>query len=227
MPDVLAALAEPALRSALVLSAQVAALTLLVHATLGTALAAALARRGWRGRWLLDVLVTLPLVFPPVATGFLLLWLLGRHGAVGAPLREHLGLDFVFSFAGVLLASVLAGLPLVVKPVQAALESAAARLGEAARTLGKNEWQILVQVLLPATRRALAAGLALGLARSVGEVGITLMLGGNVEGRTTTVSLAIYNAVMGGEFAQAALLSALLGAVALAVFAALRRLEAL
>jgi molybdate transport system permease protein len=78
-----------------------------------------------------------------------------------------------------------------------------------------------------ATRRALAAGLALGLARSVGEVGITLMLGGNVEGRTTTVSLAIYNAVMGGEFAQAALLSALLGAVALAVFAALRRLEAL
>ncbi|MGC4076581.1 MAG: molybdate ABC transporter permease subunit [Rubrivivax sp.] len=224
MPD---PLAEPALRSALVLSAQISALTLLVHATLGTALAAALARRGWRGRWLLDVLVTLPLVFPPVATGFLLLWLLGRHGMVGAPLREHLGLDFVFSFSGVLLASVLAGLPLVVKPVQAALESAAARLGEAARTLGKNEWQILVQVLLPATRRALAAGLALGLARSVGEVGITLMLGGNVEGRTTTVSLAIYNAVMGGEFAQAALLSALLGAVALAVFAALRRLEAL
>lgn len=224
MPDLLA---EPALRSALVLSAQVAALTLLVHATLGTALAAALARRGWPGRALLDGLVTLPLVFPPVATGFLLLWLLGRHGAVGAPLREHLGLDFVFSFSGVLLASVLAGLPLVVKPVQAALESAAARLGEAARTLGKNEWQILLQVLLPATRRALAAGLALGLARSVGEVGITLMLGGNVEGRTTTVSLAIYNAVMGGEFAQAALLSALLGAVALAVFAALRRLEAL
>lgn len=224
MPDLLA---EPALRSALVLSAQLAALTLLVHATLGTALAAALARRGWPGRWLLDGLVTLPLVFPPVATGFLLLWLLGRHGAVGAPLREHLGLDFVFSFSGVLLASVLAGLPLVVKPVQAALESAAARLGEAARTLGKNEWQILLQVLLPATRRALAAGLALGLARSVGEVGITLMLGGNVEGRTTTVSLAIYNAVMGGEFAQAALLSALLGAVALAVFAALRRLEAL
>jgi len=224
VPDLLA---EPALRSALVLSAQVAALTLLVHATLGTALAAALARRGWPGRALLDGLVTLPLVFPPVATGFVLLWLLGRHGAVGAPLREHLGLDFVFSFSGVLLASVLAGLPLVVKPVQAALESAAARLGEAARTLGKNEWQILLQVLLPATRRALAAGLALGLARSVGEVGITLMLGGNVEGRTTTVSLAIYNAVMGGEFAQAALLSALLGAVALAVFAALRRLEAL
>ena len=166
-------------------------------------------------------------MFPPVATGFLLLMLLGRRGPLGAWLGEAWGVEVVFSFWGVLIASLIAGLPLVVKPVQSALESLSARLGEAARVLGKGEPEIFLRVLLPNIRGPLAAGLALGLGRSLGEVGITLMLGGNVSGRTTTVSLEIFNAVGGGEFERAAVLSLLLSLVSLALFAALRRLGAL
>lgn len=217
------ALAEPGVRHALRLTAEVALATLATHLLLGLALGYALSLRRWPGRALLDALVTLPLVFPPVATGFLLLMLLGRRGPLGGWLAGQWGLEVVFSFAGVLIASVVAGLPLVVKPVQAALEGASARLAEAARVLGKHEWQVFLFVQLPAARRALAAGLVLALGRSLGEVGITLMLGGNVAGRTTTVSLEIFNAVSGGEFTRAAVLSLLLGAVSLGLFALLRR----
>lgn len=222
-----AVLGEPAVVDALRLTAEVALATLALHLLLGLALGYALARPGWFGRGLLDALVTLPLVFPPVATGFLLLMLLGRRGPLGAWLGEAWGVEVVFSFWGVLIASLVAGLPLVVKPVQSALESLSARLGEAARVLGKGEPEIFLRVLLPNIRGPLAAGLVLGLGRSLGEVGITLMLGGNVSGRTTTVSLEIFNAVGGGEFERAAVLSLLLGLVSLALFAVLRRLGAL
>ncbi|THF56892.1 molybdate ABC transporter permease subunit [Pseudothauera rhizosphaerae] len=220
-----AVLGEAEVRHALRLTAQVALATLGLHLTAGLALGALLARPGWPGRGALDALVTLPLVFPPIATGFALLLLFGRRGPVGGWL-DAVGVEIVFSFWGVLFASFIAGLPLVVKPVQAALESASARLAEAARTLGKNEVQIFFHVLLPNVRRALAAGLVLGLGRSLGEVGITLMLGGNVIGRTNTVSLEIYNAVSGGDFQRAAVLSALLGVLTLAMFWGLRRLGA-
>lgn len=230
MPDAATAaalLAEPMVAHALRLTAEVALVTCALHLVLGLALGYLLARPAWFGRAFLDALVTLPLVFPPVATGFVLLMLLGRRGPVGGWLAEHWAVEVVFSFWGVLLASVIAGLPLVVKPVQSALEAVSARLAEAARVLGKNEWQIFLFVLLPNIRGALAAGLVLGLGRSLGEVGITLMLGGNVGGRSTTVSLEIFNAVSAGEFERAAVLSLLLGAVSLGLFAVLRRLGAL
>jgi molybdate transport system permease protein len=219
LPDFIA-LADPPLLDSLRLTTQVAMLGLLLHLLLGLALGWALSRPGWPGRALLDALVTLPLVFPPVATGFLLLMLLGRRGLLGS----WLDLQVVFSFVGVLIAAVVAGLPLVVKPVQAALENLDGRYGEAARVLGKREWQIFLFVLLPNIRRPLAAALVLALGRSLGEVGITLMLGGNVPGRTTTVSLEIFNAVSGGEFSRAAALSLLLGLISLALFGLLRRL---
>ncbi|THF64701.1 molybdate ABC transporter permease subunit [Pseudothauera nasutitermitis] len=220
-----AVLAEADVRHALALTARVAAATLVLHLLAALALGAALARPAWPGRGVLDALVTLPLVFPPIATGFALLLLFGRRGPLGGWL-EGFGVEIIFSFWGVLIASFIAGLPLVVKPVQAALEAASARLSEAARTLGKNELQIFFRVLLPNVRGALAAGLVLGLGRSLGEVGITLMLGGNVMGRTNTVSLEIYNAVSGGDFQRAAVLSLLLGAFTLLLFWGLRRLGA-
>ena len=222
-----AVLAEPGVRHALNLTAEIAMLTLMLHLIAGLALGAALARQGWRGRGLLDALVTLPLVFPPIATGFVLLMLLGRRGAIGGWLDQQFALELVFSFWGVLIAAFISGLPLVVKPVQAALESSSARLAEAARTLGKNELEIFFRVLLPSVRKALAAGLVLGLGRSLGEVGITLMLGGNIAGRTSTVSLEIYNSVTGGEFERAAVLSLLLAVVTLLMFWVLKRLGAL
>jgi len=168
MDEWLPLLQESETRHALWLTGQVALLTLMTHLVAGLGLAYALARPHWRGRGLLDALVTLPLVFPPMATGFLLLMLLGRKGPLGALLHEQFSIELIFSFAGVSLAAFLAGLPLVVKPVQSALESAAARLTEAARTLGKNEAEIFLFVLLPNIRRALLAGLMLGLGRALG-----------------------------------------------------------
>jgi len=121
------------------------------------------------------------------------------------------------------LAAFVAGLPLVVKPVQSAFENIPRMYAEAARTLGKSEWQIFWRVLLPNIRNALLGGLVLAMGRSLGEVGMTLMLGGNIEGRTVTASLAIYNAVLSGEFEQAASLSILLGLATAGLFLVLRR----
>ncbi|PLK48218.1 molybdate ABC transporter permease subunit [Uliginosibacterium sp. TH139] len=223
---VLPTLTDPAVRHAVWLTAEVAGLTLLLHAAAGVLLGYALSCKGWPGRNWLDVAVTLPLVFPPVALGFLLLLLFGREGGFGRWLLACCGQTLVFSLSGVVLAAFVAGLPLVVKPVQAAMESLSARLGEVARTLGKREWEIACFVLLPNVKRALVTGLVLGLGRSLGEVGITLMLGGNIIGRTNTVSLEIYNAVFAGEYPRAMVLTLLLGALSVLVFVGLRRMGA-
>lgn len=220
-----AALLDPALAYPAWLTIRIAAATLVLHLVLGTGLGWALAKPGWRGRGLLDALVTLPLVFPPLALGFFLLLLLGRRSAFGGWLEETTGLAFVFSIEGVLLASVIAGLPLVVKPIEAAIAGISRSLGEASRTLGRNEWETFVYVILPNIRGAIAAGLVLGTARSLGEVGITLMLGGNIVGRTNTMSLEIYNAVFNGEYQRAVVLSVILGLASIVVFIVLQRIR--
>lgn len=218
-----ALVADPALQETLWLTARVALAALLLHALSGLALGYLLSRPNWRGRGLLDIAVTLPLVFPPMATGFLLLMLLGRRGPVGAPLSEWFGIELVFSFSGLLLAAFVSGLPLVVKPIQSAFENIPRRLAEAARTLGKSEPEIFFRVLLPNIRSAVAGGLVLALGRALGEVGITLMLGGNISGRTVTASLEIYNAVISGDFERAGMLSLILGSVTVVLFTLLRR----
>ncbi|RED25814.1 molybdate transport system permease protein [Rhodopseudomonas thermotolerans] len=217
------ALRDPALIAPALLSLEIAAATLVLHIVLGTLLGWALAQRSWPGRTVLDALVTIPLVFPPIALGFFLLLLLGRRSPVGQWLDAGFGFSFVFSVEGVLLASVIAGLPLVVKPIEAAIASVSRSLGEASRTLGRNELETFLFVILPNIRGAIVAGLVLGTARSLGEVGITLMLGGNIVGKTNTISLEVYNAVFNGEYGRAVVLSGLLGMVSLGVFALLRR----
>lgn len=221
--DAVGTLSDGSLSYPAYLSLQIALATFVIHFFLGTALGWALAKPKWPGRLLLDAAVTLPLVFPPLAMGFFLLLLLGRRSALGGWLEETTGLAFVFTVEGVLLASVIAGLPLVVKPIEAAIAGASRSLGEASRTLGCNEWDTFIYVILPNIRGAIAAGLVLGTARSLGEVGITLMLGGNIVGKTNTVSLEIYNAVFNGEYPRAVVLSSALGAVSILVFLALRR----
>lgn len=216
------ALSDPALAYPAALTLKIAAATLVAHFVLGVSLGWALARPRWPGRTLLDTLVTLPLVFPPLALGFFLLLLLGRRSTVGGWLDQY-GLSFVFSVEGVLLASIVAGLPLVVKPIEAAIANVARGLGEASRTLGRNEWETFLYVILPNIRGAIVAGLVLGTARSLGEVGITLMLGGNIVGKTNTMSLEIYNAVFNSEYHRAIALSAILGIVSLVIFAILKR----
>ena len=217
-----AILGDEGFRAILWLTAKVAVSTVALHLVAGLLLGYALARKRWPGRTLLDLAVTLPLVFPPMALGFFLLILLGRRGILGSFLVDVLGLEVVFSFWGLLVASFVAGLPLVVKPVQAGFESVSRRLGEAARTLGKTEWEIAVFVLLPNIRGALLAGLLLGIGRALGEVGMTMMLGGNIAGRTVTASLEIYNAVLSGEYERAGVLSLLLGGATAGLFLAVR-----
>ena len=218
-----ALLDDKALQHTLWLTARVAIAALVLHAVFGLAIGYLLSRENWRGRALLDIAVTLPLVFPPMATGFLMLMLLGRRGPIGGPLHEWLGIELVFSFSGLLLAAFVSGLPLVVKPIQSAFENIPRRLAEAARTLGKSEPEIFFRVLLPNIRSAVAGGLVLALGRALGEVGITLMLGGNISGRTVTASLEIYNAVISGDFERAGMLSLILGSVTVVLFTLLRR----
>jgi molybdate transport system permease protein len=192
---------------------------------LGVALGYYLSRARSRLGSLLDFLVSLPLVLPPIATGFGLLMLLGRHGPIGKPLGDWLGVEMIFSFWGVLAAAIVAGLPLMVKPVQAAVRGDVLRLMETSAVLGKSEAVTFFRVVLPCIRKSVLAGLFLALGRAMGEVGVTLMLGGNIVGRTNTVSLEIYNAVFTGEFERAAALSILLGTVALGILLILRRLS--
>nr|WP_320132104.1 ABC transporter permease [uncultured Holophaga sp.] len=162
-----------------------------------------------------EILVTLPMIFPPVALGFFLLMLLGRNGVIGGVLWRLLGLKVIFSASGLLIAAFLVGLPFMVKSVQAARQQLDGSLVEAAATLGKGHMETLMRVVLPNIRGGVAAGLLLAFGRSIGEVGISLMLGGNIIGRTETLSLAIYNAVAEGEFRRAALFSAILSVIAI------------
>ncbi|MGE4299670.1 MAG: molybdate ABC transporter permease subunit [Desulfovibrionaceae bacterium] len=213
---------DAAIAGPLILSAKVAAATLPLFLTVGVGLGYVLGR--WRTPLavVLDFVVTLPLVFPPIATGFLLLVLLGRDGVLGRALKSVCGVEIIFSFWGVLLAAFVAGLPLVVKTVQAAIRSDTLRLMEVSAVLGKSAPVTFVRVTLPSIRKSIVVGLFLALARTLGEVGITLMLGGNIVGRTNTVSLEIYNAVFTGEFHQAMVLAAILGAASLAILGLMR-----
>jgi molybdate transport system permease protein len=223
--DYLTLLADPGVFGPIWLSAKIAAGATVLHLVFGIGIGYLLSREKLFMRNFLDALVTLPLVFPPIAIGFFLLLLFGRDGWIGAPLGA-VGIDIIFSFWGVLLAAFVAGLPLIAKPVQSAIESTAKSYSEAAYVLGKSELQTFFWVILPNIKKSVIAGLTLAFGRSMGEVGITLMLGGNIIGRTETVSLAIYNAVFDGSFEKAALLSVLLGTVSLGLFFFLRRISA-
>lgn len=210
--------------ASLLLTIKLAALSVVVFLVLGIGLGYALSRPGFPLRRSLDMFLTLLLVFPPIATGFFLLLLLGRNGPVGGMLYRELGIDIVFSFNGLLVAAFVAGLPLVVKPIQSAIESSAKELVEASATLGKGWFETLLRVVIPGVRHSILAGLTLGVGRTFGEVGISLMLGGNIIGRTETLSLAIYNAVLDGNFACATKLSLLLAGFSILLFLMLRKL---
>ncbi|UCV01002.1 molybdate ABC transporter permease subunit [Acidovorax radicis] len=209
------------------LTFNVVAWSMALQLVLGGSLAWLLARRRFAGRGLLDALVTLPLVFPPIVLGYGLLLLLGRQGWLTQWLPEGLRPDIVFTRTGLVAAAFIAGLPLMVKPAQAAFAGVSPRLREAAATLGHRPWSVFLRVDLPLARRGVVAGVILAGGRGLGEVGLSLMLGGNIAGRTETLSLAIYNHVLDGNLACANTLSLVLAVAALLAFVLLRRLGAL
>ena len=212
--------------AALALSLRVAVLATLVNAVIGIPLAYLLARRRFRGRALVDLAVTLPLVLPPTVTGYYLIVLLGRRGWLGAPLYEATGWTIAFTWYAAVVAATVMALPLLVRTARAAIESVDRDLEKAAYTLGRSEWRTALEVTLPLARNGILAGLVLAFARALGEFGATLMLAGNIPGVTATVPLAIYTAVQTGEQGAALALVGILTALSCVVLVAAGRLGA-
>lgn len=154
-----------------------------------------LARTDWRGRWLVETLVNLPLVLPPIVTGFLLLILFSPTGWVGYPLHAWFGWDVVLTWQAAVLASLVVSFPLAVRPIQLAFQSIDADLELTARTLGAGPWATFFCVSLPLAKRGLAAGWLLAFARSLGEFGATIMVAGNILGETRTIPLGVFSYV--------------------------------
>jgi len=177
------------------LSLALATVTTALLFLLAVPLAWWLANLRWRGKPLIEAVLGLPLVLPPSVLGFYLLLAFSPRQGFGAWLADTLGLRLVFSFEGLVVASVIAGLPFMLRPVQAGFEALPASLAEAAYTLGKSRLRTLVSVLLPNLRPALLAGTVLSFAHTLGEFGVVLMIGGNIPGVTRVASIALYNEV--------------------------------
>lgn len=178
--------------NALWLSFQVATWAAVIGLPFSVVIAYVLARGRFRGRWLLEVLVNLPLVLPPVVVGYLMLVCFSPRGPVGALLVNWFGFRIVFTSWGAVLASVVVSFPLMVRAIRLTFQGIDPRLELAAESLGAGRFRIFWTVSLPLARRGLIAGAVLGFARSLGEFGATIMVAGNIEGRTRTIPLAIF-----------------------------------
>ena len=202
---------------ALKLSLLVALPATLAVACCGTLAGWALARRRFMGRELLDALLNLPLVLPPTVTGYYLIVLLGRNGLLGAPLGAATGIAIPFTWWACVIAAGVMAFPLMVRAARVAFEEIDRRHELVAASMGYGGIAIFLRVSIPLARRGLVAGVVLAFARAVGEFGATLILAGNLPGRTQTLPLAIYEAVMTGEERTALLASLLLTAVSVVV----------
>jgi molybdate transport system permease protein len=189
--------------TAIRLSLKVAAVAALASLPLGVLVGWLLARTRFPGKALLDALVHLPLVLPPVVMGYALLVTLGTQGAVGAFLKEHLGLVFAFRWTGAALACAVMGFPLMVRAIRLSLEATDRRLEQAASTLGAGPWRVFFTVTLPLAWPGLVAGCVLAFAKALGEFGATITFVSNIPGETQTISAAIYTLtqVPGGDAA--------------------------
>lgn len=181
---------------------------------LGLALAWLLARRAWPGKALVETLVSLPLVLPPVVTGLVLLKLFGRRGPLGNWLHANFGIDVVFTWKAVVIALAVMSAPLLVRAARVAMEEVDPTFEHLARTLGAGEWRVFFTITLPLARRGILGGVLLAFARALGEFGATIMVAGNIPGQTTTLSVAIYQHVQLGDDAAAWTLAAVAAGIA-------------
>jgi|SRR5450830_1130623 len=200
----------------LLLSLKVAGWATALNLVLGVAAAYGLSR--WRSplRDLVDALLTLPLVLPPTVLGYYLLVLFGRRGTFGAWLSQ-IGIELVFTWQGAVLASTIVAFPLVLKSARSAFETVDKQYEHAARVLGVSEAGVFFRISLPLAARGIAAGVLLAFARALGEFGATLMIAGNLPGRTQTLSVAIYEAVQAGDDNTATLLVLITSVTCIAV----------
>lgn len=204
------------------LSLRVAALATLISLGVGLAVAYALARGRFPGKNLLEALATLPIALPPTVLGYYLLVLLGRRSPLGEWWEAAFGSPLVFTWKAAVIAACFHSIPLLVRSARAAFESVDPSLENAARSLGATEWRVFRSVTLPLAKRTVAAAAIFAFARALGDFGVTIMIAGNIPGRTQTMSVAIYDAVQSGDHASATALVLVMSAIAVAVLWGMR-----
>ena len=206
------------------LTLKVALIATLLAGAAGIALAWWMSRRKFAGQSVVDALLMLPMVLPPTVLGYYLIVLIGRNGVLGQYLDRWFGINLIFTWQGAVIAAAIVSLPLIYKAARAAFEDVDDRFAHAARTLGAGELEIFLRVSLPLAVRGIAAGLMLAFARAMGEFGATLMIAGNLPGKTQTLSIAVYDAVQAGNDALALWLTLVISLVCMAVLIASSRL---
>lgn len=206
---------------ALALTLKLASLTTAILIAIAVPLGAVLVLG--RSKWLaaLEALATLPIVLPPTVLGFFLLVLLGMRTAVGRGIAAVLGHPLAFSFAGLVVGSVIYSLPFAVQPIVAGFSAVDSAMLDAARMLGANPWRIVLRVLVPLARRSLIAAAVLAFLHTIGEFGVVLMLGGDIPGATRTLSIVLYNQVESFDYAAANRTAALLLALSVVALGAI------
>jgi molybdate transport system permease protein len=206
------------------LSLRVAALSTLIACAAGLWIAYLLANRNFRGKDLVDATVTLPLVLPPTVLGYYLLVVLGRNSWFGGIWESIWGEPLVFTWKAAVVAAVIHSGPLLVKSARAAFESVDHSDERAARTLGASEWRLFWRVTMPLARRQILAAGTLAFARALGDFGVTIMIAGNIPGRTQTLSVAIYDAVESGDGQTARVLVLIVSAIAISAVSLVNKL---
>ncbi len=184
---------------ALALTLKVAGWATAINLVMGVAVGYALSRLRFRGRDVIDAVLTLPMVLPPTVLGYYLLVLLGRHGAIGQWLQQNLGIQLIFTWQGAVIAASVVAFPLVFKAARASFENVEPSLEQAARVLGLSEAAVFFRITLPLAWRGILSGTLLAFARATGEFGATLMVAGSIVGETQTLSIAVYEAVQAGQ----------------------------
>jgi molybdate transport system permease protein len=201
----------------ILLSLRVALLALAFVTPIGITLALIQARFRYPGRSIVDTFLLLPLVLPPSVIGYFLVLAFGRQGIFGRLFESLFGVRFVFTASGAVLAAAVVSLPILVKTAQPSMEAVPRALEDVARSLGLKPWEVFVRVTLPLAWRGIVAAIVLAFVRAIGEFGATLMLAGQVRGRTNTMSIEIFTALQEGDEARAGFYVAVLTLISIAV----------
>lgn len=206
------------------LTLRVASFATMIAFVLAVAFAWLIARFSFWGRDFLDAVLTLPLVMPPTVLGYYLIVAWGRNGWLGSWLHAHFGISLMFTWQGAVLAATVVSFPLLFKSARAAFEGVSAEYEQAARILGDTEVQVFFRITLPLAARGLLAGTMLAFARAMGDFGATLMVAGNIEGKTQTAAMAVFDAVQAGDYTLANTLVAILSVVCVTILVMINKL---
>ena len=208
----------------LILTLKISIISMVTVLIVGVWISYLLARRDFTGWWVVDVVTTMPLVLPPTVTGYLLVILLGNNSIIGRYIYNVTGTGILFTWQAAVIAAFVVSLPLMVKTATAAIEAVDRNLEYASYTLGRSEWETAIFITLPLAKKGILAGCILSFARAVGEFGATLMVAGNIPGKTNTMSLSIYGAYQAGNNELADLLVVILIVMSLGTIAAAGKL---